>query len=142
LPEKFVILIIDMKRILSQIAAAYLGLWIASSFIEKIVITFYADSNFFGIPISAQWQMLLVLAITLGLLNYFIGPILKTITLPLRIITLGLFNILINMGLLWFLDLIFDEVSIPLIMPLLYTTLIMGISNIILKKILLKKEED
>ncbi len=131
-----------MRKILSQIAAAYLGLWLASSFIDKVVVTFYADSSFFGIPINAQWQMLLVLAITLGLLNYFIGPILKTITLPLRIVTLGLFNILINMGLLWFLDLIFDEVSIPLILPLLYTTLIIGIFNIILNKILVKKEED
>jgi putative membrane protein len=131
-----------MRKILSQITAAYLGLWVASSFVDKVVITFYADSSFFGIPINAQWQMLLVLAITLGLLNYFIGPVLKTITLPLRIITLGLFNILINMGLLWFLDLIFDEVSMPLILPLLYTTLVIGILNIILKKILVKKEED
>lgn len=130
-----------MKRILSQVIVAYLGLWFATFFIDKAVVTFYADSSFFGIPITAQWQMLLVLAITLGLLNYFIGPILKTITLPLRIITLGFFNILINMGLIWFLDLIFDEVSIPLILPLLYTTLIIGVLNVIFKKILVKNED-
>jgi len=129
-----------MKKLLSQIASAGLGLWLASMFVSGVVVTYYADSSFFGISITAQWQMFLVLGIILGLLNYFIAPILKAIALPLEIVTLGLFTFVINGGLIWFLDLIFDEISIPWMMPLVYTTLIIWALNLIIQKILIREE--
>ena len=130
-----------MKKLLSQIASAGLGLWLATMFVSGVVVTYYADSSIFGISLTAQWQMFLALGIILGLLNYFIEPILKTITLPLQILTLGLFTLVIDMGLLWFLDLIFDELKIPWMFPLLYTTLIIWVLNLIISKILVKKED-
>jgi putative membrane protein len=121
-----------MKRLLSQIIAATLGLWIAASFITSVVIRTYPDSNVFGFSLTSQWQILLVLGIVLGLLNFFLKPILKALSLPLEIITLGLFSIVIDMGLLWLLDVMFDELYIPLWLPLLYTTLIIwGLGAII-----------
>jgi len=130
-----------MKKLLSQIASAGLGLWLASMFVSGVVVTYYADSSFFGISITAQWQMFLVLGIILGLLNYFIAPILKAIALPLEIVTLGLFTFVINGGLIWFLDLIFDEISIPWMWPLIYTTLIIWALNLVIQKILIRKED-
>jgi len=130
-----------MKKLLSQIISAGLGLWLATMFVSGVVVTYYADSSIFGISLTAQWQMFLALGIILGLLNYFIEPILKTITLPLQILTLGLFTLVIDMGLLWFLDLIFDELKIPWMFPLLYTTLIIWVLNLIISKILVKKED-
>jgi len=130
-----------MKKLLSQIAAASLGLWLATMFVSGVVVTVYSNSSFFGISLTAQWQMFLVLGIILGLLNYFIAPILKAIALPLEIVTLGLFSFVINGGLIWFLDLIFDEISIPWMWPLIYTTLIIWGLNLIFIKIL-KKNED
>lgn len=38
----------------------------------------------------------LVLAVVLGIINIFIKPVVKMITLPLTIITLGLFSLVIN----------------------------------------------
>jgi putative membrane protein len=130
-----------MKKLLSQIASAGLGLWLATMFVNGVVVTYFANSRFFGISLTSQWQMFLVLAITLGLINYFIGPILKTIALPLEIVTLGLFSLVINAGLLWFLDLIFDELTIPWMMPLVYTTLIIFALNLLIKKILIKDKD-
>ena len=129
-----------MKRLLSQIISAALGLWLAAMYVPRVVIRVYPDSNFFSIPLTAQWEIILVLGIVLGLLNYFIRPILKTLSLPLEIITLGLFTIVINMALLWFLDLIFDELYIPLILPLLYTTLIIWGLNVIIQAIIVRKD--
>jgi len=129
-----------MKKILSQILAALLGLWSATIFIDGIIVDIYADSRFMGFGITAQWQMFLALGIALGLLNYFVGPILKSITLPLEIITFGLFSFIINAGFIWFLDLIFDELKIPLIWPLIWTTLIIWALNLIISKILIKKD--
>jgi putative membrane protein len=44
----------------------------------------------------------IVAAVLLGLLNFFVKPIIGLITLPLNIFTLGLFGLVINALLLWF----------------------------------------
>ena len=128
-----------MKKLLSYAISAGVGLWLATIFIAGVTVQIYSDSNFFGIPLTASWQLFILFGIILGLLNYFVKPILNTITLPLRIITLGLFSFVINMGLIWVIDYIFREFSAPLLFPLLWTTLIiwglnLAISNVILKE--------
>jgi len=121
-----------MKRLLSQVIAAALGLWLSSLYVHGVVIRTYPNSNFFGFSLTAQWELFLVLGIVLGLLNFFLKPFLKALSLPLELITLGLFTIVINMALIWLLDLMFDELTVPLFLPLLYTTLIIWFSNIII----------
>lgn len=130
----------SMAKLLSQILAGITGLWLATMFVPGVAITTYANSSFFGISINAPWQMILALGIILGLLNYFVGPILKAIALPLEIVTFGLFSLAINAGFIWFLDFTFDEVKIPAIGPLIWTTLIIWALNFIIAKILIKKD--
>jgi putative membrane protein len=127
-----------MKKLLSQIIAAALGLWLSSLFIQEVIVEPYSDSNFFGIPLTSQWQIFLLLGIILGLLNYFVRPILKAISLPLEIITLGLFSLVINMAMIWILDRMFAELYIPWLLPLACTTLIVWALNLIIQKFLLK----
>lgn len=127
-----------MKRFLSQIIAAILGLWLATLFVPGVEVKAYPTSNLFGFALTAQWQIFLVLGIVLGLLNYFLKPLLKTLSLPLEIVTLGLFTIVINVGLIWLLDVMFDELYVPLFLPLLYITLIIWGLNLILQKFLIK----
>lgn len=133
-----------MKRLLSQIIAAALGLWLATLFVSGVVIKAYPTSNFFGLPLTQQWEIILVLGVVLGLLNSFLKPLLKTLSLPLEIITLGLFTIVINMALIWLLDIMFDELYVPRgtlwVMPLLYTTLIIWVLNIIISLFLKNKK--
>ncbi len=45
---------------------------------------------------AKSWQTYLLAALVLGLLNAFVRPVLLFLTLPLNIITLGLFTILLN----------------------------------------------
>ena len=124
-----------MKKFLLQIVSAGLGLWLSSIWIKGVYITAQSGSNFFGIPLTAWWQVLALLAIVLGLLNYFLKPLLKLLSLPLEIITLGLFTIVINMGLIWALDQMFDEFYVSGVLPLFYITVIIWALNIILNKI-------
>ena len=130
-----------MKRLLSQIISAILGLQIATLFVQGVVIRAYPESNFFGVSLTAQWEIIVILGIVLGLLNYFLKPILKILALPLQVITLGLFTIVIDMALLWLLDTMFDELYIPLFLPLLYTTLIIWGLNVIIGFILVRNKE-
>lgn len=129
-----------MRKLLSQVIAATLGFWLATLFVPGVIIRAYPTSNFFGFSLTAQWEIFLVLGIVLGLLNYFLKPLLKTLSLPLEIITLGLFTIVINMALIWILDLMFDELSVPLFLPLLYTTLIILGLNITINSFLNKNK--
>lgn len=47
----------------------------------------------------AGWQYAIVAAIIFGLVNTFIGPVLKLISLPFTILTIGLFSIVVNWAL-------------------------------------------
>lgn len=44
----------------------------------------------------ADWKVALVAAIVLGVVNTFVKPLLAFITLPLNVITLGLFTFVLN----------------------------------------------
>ena len=131
-----------MRKLLSQIIAAIAGLWLAALIVPGVVVVAYPASSFFGFSLTAQWQIFVVLGIVLGLLNYFLKPLLKLISLPLEIITLGLFTIAIDMALIWVLDLMFDELTIPPFLPLLYTVLIILGLNIIVKSFLVNRDNE
>lgn len=130
-----------MRKLFSQIIAAGLGLWLATLLVPQVVVRAYPESNFFGFPLMQQWEIFLVLGFVLGLLNYFLKPLLKTLALPLEIITLGLFTVVINMALIWLLDLMFDELYVPLFLPIFYTTLIIWALNFIIQKIVIRNED-
>ena len=53
-----------------------------------------------GIALRGKWTDLLWLALIFGLLNALLRPLLKFLTCPLIILTLGLFTIVINTGML------------------------------------------
>ena len=49
-----------------------------------------------GIDLQGDWTSILWLALIIGLLNALVRPILKLLTFPLIILTLGLFTIVVN----------------------------------------------
>ena len=54
-----------------------------------------------GIGLQSGWASVLWLALILGLINAFIRPLLKLLTCPLILLTLGFFTLLINTFLFW-----------------------------------------
>jgi putative membrane protein len=63
--------------------------WIISAI--AIIISAYLIPGVIVTPLGA-----LVLAVVLGLINVFIKPIVFLLTLPLNILTLGIFSLVIN----------------------------------------------
>jgi putative membrane protein len=124
-----------MQKLFSNIISAILGLWLAVLFVPGTLLESFGNSSFFGFALTEKWQIFLLLGIILGLINFFIKPIISGITLPLRIITLGLFSVVINMAMIWLLDIMFAEITIPLWLPLLETSLIVWIINFLLLKL-------
>lgn len=64
-----------------------------------------------GIDIEGFYPAL-VAAIVIGLLNLFVKPILVLLTLPITIVTLGLFIVVINASLFWFTASFIDGFSV------------------------------
>jgi len=60
------------------------------------VALYVADRLVPGIYAEGGWQVLAVMAIIFGLVNALISPILKFLTCPLIMLTLGLFTLVIN----------------------------------------------
>lgn len=54
-----------------------------------------------GIEVSG-WYAALITSLVLGLVNAILKPILVILTLPVTIVTLGLFTLVINGALFWF----------------------------------------
>ena len=61
---------------------------------------------------AGDWWKLLVVALIFGLINAYLKPIVEAISLPARILTLGLFSLVINAVLLLLLALVSDALSL------------------------------
>ena len=76
-------------KIILHWALISLSVWIAS-----LVIS--------GITLAPIW-VALVVGGCIGLFNIFVRPIIKVLTLPINLLTLGLFSLIINAILFWYL---------------------------------------
>lgn len=54
-----------------------------------------------GIHLQSGWISIIWLALIFGLINAFLRPLLKFLTCPLIVLTLGLFTLLLNTFLFW-----------------------------------------
>ncbi len=90
------------------------------SFLIKIIVFILANSvsillaNHFipGFIFQGTWLDLLVAGTVLGLFNSLIKPILKLISFPIIILTLGLFTVIINIVLLFLVAEVLPSVTI------------------------------
>ncbi len=61
-----------------------------------------------GLTWDNDWVTLLLIALIIGVVNAFIKPVANLLTLPLRVVTLGLFSLVVNIalmaGVLWLAD--------------------------------------
>jgi len=106
-----------ISRIFSQIIVGIIGIYLAILFIPGVDIT-SGEFTREGIKI------LILVGSVFGLINFFIKPVISFITLPLRIITLGLFGILINIAMIWIVDIIFTELVISGFSALFWTSIL------------------
>ncbi len=106
-----------IQTVLLHIFSGIAGLWIAIRFVP-------------GVEFTGSTQLLLIAGLILGILNATLKPMFNLITLPIRILTLGLSGFVINLLMVWALDLLFPEIELIGFLPLLWTTLIIWLITI------------
>jgi len=110
------------RKLVLQIIVAILGIWLATELID-------------GVEFTGSLKTLCYAGLILGFINFFIKPILNLITLPLRMITFGLFSLVINMGIVWLIEIIFPQLEISGIYPLFWTTITVWALSLIASRI-------
>jgi putative membrane protein len=78
---------INMKNMIIKFIIICLSLFAADWLIEEIHFN--------------NWESLVLSAVVFGLINVFVKPILVVLTLPITLLTLGIFLLVINVLLYW-----------------------------------------
>ena len=107
------------KPILMLLANAA-GLYLATIFIS-------------GMTVPLDFKNFALVAGALTLINLFLRPIVKLMLIPVIILTLGLGSFIVNAFMLYFLDFLLPAVTIEGFVTLLYVTLILSISNLVIR---------
>jgi putative membrane protein len=105
----------SMWNFFLQILAGILGLYLAAEFLS-------------GVEFHGSIKTFLLAGVALGLLNFFIKPILNLFLFPLRLLTFGLIGLVINIGIVFFVAYILfpGNFKISGFLPLLFTTFIIS----------------
>lgn len=109
----------SMKSLMSHIVAGILGIWLATGIP--------------GVNFEGNFSSLALAGFALGVINFAIKPILDILTLPLKIVTFGIFSLFLNMAIIWTVDVLILG-KIFMLFPLFLTTVIIWILNIVLIK--------
>jgi putative membrane protein len=82
-----------------------------------------------GIDFAGSWVGIIWLALIFGLVNAILRPLLKFFSLPLIILTLGLFSLVINTFLFWLTSLLGTFFSLNLVIqpPVLWNAFLGGL---------------
>ena len=98
-----------------RLAITCLGLWLAATWVP-------------GISVEPGLQLILA-ALLLGIVNAVVRPIAIVLTLPITLVTLGLFLWVINAAMLMLVSALLDGFHVAGLQPALLGSLIVGITG-------------
>ena len=88
-----------MKKILKDFLAIAIALWVTAEIVK-------------GVKIEGNWLTFLTVAFSLYVLLFLVKPIAKIVFLPINLLTLNLFNLVLNAVLLFTLTKILPQFSV------------------------------
>jgi putative membrane protein len=109
--------------------------WIITTF--AITLTYYLLPfiQISGDTAIKRAGIAFIAGLVLGLVDLVIKPIVRFLTIPINILTLGLFNIFINAGMLWIVDFFIDGFKVNGFWGYIWCSLLISVINVILTKI-------
>lgn len=111
-----------MKKLSISLVSSVASLWVVSQFVDSMQI----DS----------FSTLVILAIILGLLNTFVKPILKFLSFPITILSLGLFSLVINAAVLKLAFILIPGANLTGFISTIMASILLSISNCIISNVL------
>lgn len=112
----------------------FLNMKIILHWVILSVAVFATTKIISGITVDPLWVALIVGA-CLTLFNMFIKPVINILTLPINIVTLGVFSLIINGALFWYLGTLIKGFQVTTFYAAFVGALIVSIINWILIKV-------
>lgn len=109
---------------------AFLAHWILTAALLLLVARLVQGVDVRG------WGPALIGALVLGLVNAIVRPIMVFLTLPLTILTLGLFLLVINALMLWLAAALVPGIRVRGFVPALLGSLLLTILNVMIAAVL------
>ncbi len=117
--------------------------------LDWVILTFSISVASYFLPFiyisgNNTWDRIkiaFIAGLLLGLFNLLVKPVVKILSLPINILTLGLFNIVINAGMLWIVDLIMKGLEIEGFWGYIWGSLVISIISIVVSKIIFFREK-
>jgi len=106
--------------------------WILFSWIANAAALGVAAWILSGVSVGDSFWTLVIAAAVFGVLNTILKPILRLITLPLAIITLGIAWFFVSLLMLWLTDLIVGAFDIKGFWNYVWATIIVWAANLVI----------
>jgi putative membrane protein len=110
--------------------------WLVVSWAANAVVLAIAAGLLSGVTFHGSFGALVLAAAVFGVLNTILKPILKLITLPFAIITLGIAWFFVSMLMLWLSALIVPKFDIDGFWNYVWATIIVWLANILVDAVL------
>lgn len=101
-----------MMQFIFRVLFAALGLWLAARFVPGIAVD--------------GWETLLIAGVLLGLVNAVVRPVVVLLTLPLTLVTLGLFLLVVNAAMLGLVSWLLDGLTVNGLIAGVLGTIVIG----------------
>ncbi len=106
--------------------------WLLNSLVLALIIVLIPAIHFATVlDLRSEIRVILLAGLILGILNTFVKPLLKLLSLPLILLTGGLFLIIINVIILMLVTWLVPELIIPDFITYLIAAILLGILNTI-----------
>jgi putative membrane protein len=110
--------------------------WLLVSWAANAVVLAIAAGLLGGVTFHGSFGALVLAAAVFGVLNTILKPILKLITLPFAIITLGIAWFFVSMLMLWLTVLVVSKFDIDGFWNYVWATIIVWLANIVVDAVL------
>lgn len=104
-----------LVRLVLRTLVGMAGLWLARKFVPGI---HFADT-----------QSLVIAALLLGVVNAIVRPVVFFFTLPLTLVTLGLFLLVVNAGMIGLTAWLMDGFTVGGFWPAIFGALVVGVTS-------------
>ena len=99
-----------------------------------LVVYYLLPSLIDGISVE-DYQAALIAALLFAFINIAIKPVIRIVTLPLNVLTLGLFGLVVNVLLFWFVASVIDGFTVTTTLAALFGALILTAANWLIDKL-------
>ncbi len=102
---------------------------LAASYVTKVGVPLAFGT--LAVSLGTAWVALLV-ALVLAVINHTIRPVFMLISIPVNLLTLGLFSFVINGLMILLADRIVPEFSVPSLLMAIYFSIVLAVINWVL----------